>query len=173
MKIRNFLHKGLQRLYSEGNAKGVSPDIVDKLRKMFAFLDTMADPDELRQLPGGHAWKWRFQAAEPYKAITVTLVRSARKADGASERHTITSQTYVSGNPRTADDILILCADEKGDLRYGIALPRGSWRAAMRIARPGRTRDGTGGPRRVWSGRASGTIRTGRPIWRPTSRWWA
>ena len=54
MKIRNFVHKGLQRLYVEGNAKGVPPDTVDKLRKMFAFLDGMDHPDELRALA---AWK--------------------------------------------------------------------------------------------------------------------
>lgn len=54
MKIRNFIHKGLKRLYTEGSAKGVPPDTVDKLRKMFAFLDNMADADELRTLT---AWK--------------------------------------------------------------------------------------------------------------------
>ena len=46
MKIRNFLHKGLKKLYVEDSAKGVPPDTVDKLRKMFAFLDDMKDPDE-------------------------------------------------------------------------------------------------------------------------------
>ncbi len=54
MKIRNFVHKGLKRLYTEGSAKGVPPDTVDKLRKMFVFLDNMEDPDELRTLA---AWK--------------------------------------------------------------------------------------------------------------------
>ena len=51
MKIRNFLHKGLKKLYTDDNPKGVSPDTVDKLRKMFAFLDDMEDPEELRVLP--------------------------------------------------------------------------------------------------------------------------
>ena len=54
MKIRNFTHKGLKRLYAEDSAKGVPPDTVDKLRKMLAFLDNMEDPDELRALA---AWK--------------------------------------------------------------------------------------------------------------------
>ena len=54
MKIRNFAHKGLKRLYAEGNARGVPPDAVDKVRKMMAFLDDMQDPEELRSLP---AWK--------------------------------------------------------------------------------------------------------------------
>jgi proteic killer suppression protein len=54
MKIRSFIHKGLKRLYVDDMAKGVPPDTVDKLRKMLAFLDDMADPEELRTLP---SWK--------------------------------------------------------------------------------------------------------------------
>ena len=54
MKIRSFAHKGLKRLYAEDSTKGVSPDTVDKLRKMFAFLDAMAQADELRALT---VWK--------------------------------------------------------------------------------------------------------------------
>ena len=54
MKIRSFAHKGLKKLYEEDNAKGVPPETVDKLRKMFAFLDEMEDPEELRALP---SWK--------------------------------------------------------------------------------------------------------------------
>jgi len=54
VKIRNFAHKGLKRLYTEGSAKGLPPDAVSKLRKMFAFLDNMGDPEELRALA---AWK--------------------------------------------------------------------------------------------------------------------
>ena len=51
MKIRNFVHKGLKKLYAEDSSKGVPPDAVDKLRKMQAFLDDMQDPEELRSLP--------------------------------------------------------------------------------------------------------------------------
>ena len=51
MKIRNFVHKGLKRLYAEDSTRGVPPDKVDKLRKMLAFLDDMQDPEELRSLP--------------------------------------------------------------------------------------------------------------------------
>ena len=54
MKIRSFAHKGLKKLYEEDNAKGVAPETVDKLRKMFAFLDEIDDPEELRALP---SWK--------------------------------------------------------------------------------------------------------------------
>jgi hypothetical protein len=38
----------------DGSAKGVPPDTVDKLRKMFAYLDNMNDAEELRALA---AWK--------------------------------------------------------------------------------------------------------------------
>jgi hypothetical protein len=41
VKIRNIVHKGLKRLYTEDSAKGVPPDTVDKLHKMAAFLDDM------------------------------------------------------------------------------------------------------------------------------------
>jgi len=52
--MRNFDHKGLKRLYTEDSAKGVPPDMVDKLRKMFVYLDNIEDPEELRALT---AWK--------------------------------------------------------------------------------------------------------------------
>ncbi|HKR29639.1 MAG TPA: type II toxin-antitoxin system RelE/ParE family toxin [Terriglobales bacterium] len=51
MKIRNFVHKGLLKLYIDDNQKGVPPDRADKLRKMLAFLDEMEDVNELRSLP--------------------------------------------------------------------------------------------------------------------------
>ncbi len=54
MKIRNFTHKGLRRLYEEDNAKGVPAAAADKLRKMLAFLDGMDDPGEFRAL---QSWK--------------------------------------------------------------------------------------------------------------------
>ena len=54
LKIRDFAHKGLQGLYSEGRAKGVPPETVDKLRKMLAYLDNIEAPEELRALS---SWK--------------------------------------------------------------------------------------------------------------------
>jgi hypothetical protein len=50
VKVRNFRHKGLEQLYSEDSAKGVALDTVDKLRKIFAYLDNMEDAEELRAL---------------------------------------------------------------------------------------------------------------------------
>ncbi len=56
MKIRNFLHKGLKRLYEDDSAKGVPAAAADKLRKQLAFLEAMRDAEELRTLPlwGAH-----------------------------------------------------------------------------------------------------------------------
>lgn len=54
MEIRNFVHKGLKKLYAEDSAKGVPPQTADKLRKVLAFLESMEDPEELRALP---SWK--------------------------------------------------------------------------------------------------------------------
>jgi proteic killer suppression protein len=54
VRIRNFAHKGLKRLYEDDRARGVPPDTVDKIRKVFAFLDDMQNPEELRALT---AWK--------------------------------------------------------------------------------------------------------------------
>ena len=54
MRIRDFVHKGLMRLYEDDSAKGVPAGTADKLRKMLAFLDGMDDAEELRALP---IWK--------------------------------------------------------------------------------------------------------------------
>jgi proteic killer suppression protein len=53
VKIRNFAHKGLKRLYEDDSAKGVPPESADKLRKMLAFLDDMRDGEELRRFLHG------------------------------------------------------------------------------------------------------------------------
>lgn len=50
VKIRNFTHKGLKKLYEEDSVKGVAAGTADKLRKMLAYLDNMQDPEELRSL---------------------------------------------------------------------------------------------------------------------------
>jgi proteic killer suppression protein len=52
--IRNFVHKGLKKLFLEDSAKGVPPDTADKLRTMLTFLQEMQDPKTLRALP---LWK--------------------------------------------------------------------------------------------------------------------
>lgn len=54
MEIRNFVHKGLRKLYLEDSAKGLPPEVVNKLRVMLTYLQDMQDPEKLRALP---LWK--------------------------------------------------------------------------------------------------------------------
>ena len=75
MKIRNFAHKGLKRLYAEDNAKGVPPDTVDKLRKMLAFLDDMQDAEELRALAG---WKVHTLTGDRKGTWSLSVTRNRR-----------------------------------------------------------------------------------------------
>lgn len=51
MRIRNFLHKGLGRLYDGEGSKGVPASAAGKIEDMFAFLDGMGTEEELRRLP--------------------------------------------------------------------------------------------------------------------------
>jgi proteic killer suppression protein len=75
VKIRNFAHKGLKRLYTEDSAKGVPPDTADKLRKMLAFLDDMQDPEELRALP---AWKVHTLTGDRRGTWSLNVTRNRR-----------------------------------------------------------------------------------------------
>jgi proteic killer suppression protein len=75
MKIRSFAHKGLRRLYEDNAAKGVPPDTVDKLRKMFAFLDAMQDADELRALT---AWKAHMLLGDRKGTWSLSVTRNRR-----------------------------------------------------------------------------------------------
>ena len=75
MKIRNFVHKGLKRLYTEDSAKGVPPDTADKLRKMLGFLDDLQDPEELRAL---RAWKVHTLAGDRRGTWSLSVTRNRR-----------------------------------------------------------------------------------------------
>jgi toxin HigB-1 len=75
VRIRNFVHKGLKRLYEEDNAKGVPPATVDKLRKMLAFLDDMQDPEELRSLP---VWKAHILTGDRKGTWSLSVTRNRR-----------------------------------------------------------------------------------------------
>jgi toxin HigB-1 len=75
VKIRNFAHKGLKRLYLEDGAKGLPPDAVDKLRAMLTFLQDMQDPERLRafplwkahQLTGGRKGVWSLHVTRNWR----------------------------------------------------------------------------------------------------------
>jgi proteic killer suppression protein len=75
VKIRSFAHKGLKRLYTKDSSRGVPPDTVDKLRKMFAYLDNMEDPEELRALT---AWKVHTLTGERRGTWSLSVTRNRR-----------------------------------------------------------------------------------------------
>jgi toxin HigB-1 len=75
VRIRNFVHKGLKKLYAEDSAKGVPPDTVDKVRKMLAFLDDMQDPEELRALA---AWKVHTLTGDRKGTWSLSVTRNRR-----------------------------------------------------------------------------------------------
>jgi proteic killer suppression protein len=75
VKIRNFAHKGLKRLYLEDSAKGVPPDTADKIRKIFAYLDNMEDPEELRSLT---AWRVHTLTGDRKGEWSLSVTRNRR-----------------------------------------------------------------------------------------------
>jgi proteic killer suppression protein len=75
VKIRNFVHKGLKRLYEEDNKKGVPPDSADKLKKMLAFLDNMDDPLELYALA---LWKAHILTGDRQGTWSLSVTHNRR-----------------------------------------------------------------------------------------------
>jgi toxin HigB-1 len=75
VKIRNFSHKGLRRLYAEDSARGVPPDSADKLRKILAFLDDMQEPEELRALA---TWKAHILSGDRKGTWSLSVTRNRR-----------------------------------------------------------------------------------------------
>jgi toxin HigB-1 len=75
VNIRNFTHKGLKRLYLEDSGKGVSPGIVDKLRKMIAYLESMEDLEELRALT---AWRAHPLTGDRKGTWSLSVTRNQR-----------------------------------------------------------------------------------------------
>jgi proteic killer suppression protein len=75
VKIRNFVHKGLKRLYEENTPKGVPSAGVDKLRKMLAFMDAMEDAQELRSIA---TWKAHLLTGERAGIWSLHVTRNWR-----------------------------------------------------------------------------------------------
>ncbi len=75
MRIRNFVHKGLKRLYIQDSAKGLPVDTVDKLRKMLAFLDDMEYEDELHSIP---VWKAHTLSGDRKGVWSLYVTRNRR-----------------------------------------------------------------------------------------------
>jgi len=55
MELTRFRHKGLRRLHGDGDAKGISPAMADKLRKLLLAMETAETLEQLDRFPG-----WRL-----------------------------------------------------------------------------------------------------------------
>ena len=75
VRIRNFVHKGLKRLYLQDSAKGVPADTVDKLQKMLAYLANMDNPDELQLLV---TWKAHILTGDRKGTWSLSVTRNRR-----------------------------------------------------------------------------------------------
>ena len=75
MKIWNFAHRGLKKLYWEDNVKGLPSDIVEKLRKMLAYLDDMESPEELQALK---SWKVHLLTGDRKGTWSLSVTRNRR-----------------------------------------------------------------------------------------------
>jgi proteic killer suppression protein len=86
VRIRNFLHKGLKRLYEEDDPKGLPPPVIDKLRKMLIYLEAMEEASELRDVPvwkahllaGSHKGTWSLHVTRNWR-ITFRIDESDRE----------------------------------------------------------------------------------------------
>jgi toxin HigB-1 len=45
--IRSFKHRGLKRLYEDGDARGIRPDLVDTVERILTVLDEAIAPQAL------------------------------------------------------------------------------------------------------------------------------
>jgi proteic killer suppression protein len=70
-----FLHLDSVELQATDSEKGVPHDTADKLRKMFAYLDNMEDPDELRTLA---TWKAHTLTGDRKGTWSLSVTRNGR-----------------------------------------------------------------------------------------------
>ena len=45
--IKNFLHRGLKRLYERGNVRGLPAEDVERIRRILARLDASSKPSDM------------------------------------------------------------------------------------------------------------------------------
>ena len=69
--IKNFKHKGLKHLFERNETRGVQAEQVQKLRDVFAALDTAEEPGDVGLFPG-----WRLHPLKGdlkgFWSITIT-----------------------------------------------------------------------------------------------------
>ena len=67
--IQSFRHKGLKRLFQQGEAKGVSPDLLEKLENVLFVLNRARRPADMN-LPGFSLHRLKGDR-KPFWSVTV------------------------------------------------------------------------------------------------------
>jgi toxin HigB-1 len=75
MQIESFRHKALRRFAESGSPKGLPTGSVDRLRRMFAYIDAIGTVEELRvppnfgahQLTGDRKGEWSLTVTKNWR----------------------------------------------------------------------------------------------------------
>ena len=74
--IKSIKHKGLKRLYEQGDRRGIRPDMVDKVERIVARLDVATTAQamnvpgyRLHQLKGEYRGFWSVTVAANWRII--------------------------------------------------------------------------------------------------------
>jgi proteic killer suppression protein len=74
--IRRFRHRGLRRLFEDGDRGGVDPQLVPKLRRMLGVLDKAKRPSDmnlpgyrLHQLGGNRRGEWAVWVTGNWRVV--------------------------------------------------------------------------------------------------------
>ena len=62
MRINNFRHSGVRRLFVADDARGVPSASREKITNMLSFLQSMGRPEELHGFPGWRPHRMKGQA---------------------------------------------------------------------------------------------------------------
>lgn len=88
MEVESITHKALRRFVETGNSRGLSGDLVDRLRKMINFVIAADDLEELavppnyglHPLTGDRAGTWSMTVTRNWR-MTFTITESGAVAD--------------------------------------------------------------------------------------------
>ena len=75
MRIRSVKHKGLRRLIEDDDPGALQPALIDKVRKIIAFLQDMEREEELRTIP---SWKAHQLTGDRKGTWSVMVTRNWR-----------------------------------------------------------------------------------------------
>lgn len=71
VEIESIRHKALERFFTTGKARGLDGALIERLRRMLVFLNTVSGPDELRVPPNYNAHQLTGDCAGTW-SLTVT-----------------------------------------------------------------------------------------------------